>query len=124
MALRDLKLDFVNKKIINEFLKGRELIIQKVVLALQTWAGDWYLDGSIGIPYSLRFENKALLLADIQEVILSVDGVASIQDLDIKTEYENPNKKVGKIFKIYATIITEDSETIILNGLVPIAGVQ
>lgn len=122
MALRDLSLDFENKTITNQFIKGKKLILQKVVLALQCWTGDWFLDGTYGIPYGLRLDNKSLLLADMQDIILSVDGVVSVQDLDVKITYDG-ERKTQKVFNIYALIITEDDEQVILNGLVPIVGV-
>lgn len=122
MALRDLTLNFEDKTITNEFLKNKKLVLQKVVLALQCWTGDWFLDGTYGIPYSLRLDNKALLLADMQDIILNVDGVVSVQDLSVKTTYEG-ERKTQKVFEIYALIVTEDDEQVILNGLVPIVGV-
>ena len=122
MALRDLSLDFENKTITNQFIKGKKLILQKVVLALQCWTGDWFLDGTYGIPYGLRLDNKSLLLADMQDIILSVDGVVSVQDLDVKITYDG-ERNTQKVFNIYALIITEDDEQVILNGLVPIVGV-
>lgn len=122
MALRDLTLDFENKTISNTFLKGKNLILQKVVLALQCWVGDWFLDGDFGINYSTRLENKSLLLADIQDVILSVSGVVSVQDIESKITYDGPRKSQTKI-NIDALIITEDNEQITFNGLIPIVGV-
>lgn len=122
MALRDLTLNFEDKTITNEFLKNKKLILQKVILALQCWTGDWFLDGAYGIPYGLRLDNKALLLADMQDVILNVDGVVSVQDLNVKITYEGEHK-TQKVFEIYALIVTEDDEQVILNGLVPIVGV-
>lgn len=122
MALRDLALNYENKTINNSFVKGRNLIIQSIVLALQCWAGDWFLDGDIGIPYDLRLANKSLLVADIQDVILSVDGVTSVQDIVVKTVYEGENKN-QKAFYITATVTTIDEEQITLNNLVPIIGV-
>ena len=122
MALRDLTLNFEDKTITNEFLKNKKLVLQKVILALQCWTGDWFLDGTYGIPYGLRLDNKALLLADMQDIILSVDGVISVQDLDVKITYEG-ERKTQKVFNISALIITEDDEQVILNGLVPIVGV-
>lgn len=117
--LKSLKLNFDNKTISNEFIKGKELIVQKVILSLQCWTGDWFLDGSYGIPYDLRMRNKALLLADIHSIIMSVDGVLSVQDLDIKSVISD-NKK---IFYITGTLSIEDNEQVIFNGLVPIVGV-
>ena len=93
MALKDLILNYENKTITNQFVKGKNLIIQKVILALQCWTGDWFLDGNFGIPYNLRLDNKSLLLADAQDIILSVDGVISVQNLDIKTIYIDENRK-------------------------------
>lgn len=121
MALQDLSLDFETKTITNDFMKGKRLISQKVILALQCWTGDWFLDGTYGISYGLRLENKSLLLADIQEIILSVDGVVSVQDLDVKITYDGA-RKTQKVFNIYATIITQDDEQVTLNGIVPIVG--
>lgn len=121
MALQDLSLDFETKTITNEFMKGKRLILQKVILALQCWTGDWFLDGTYGISYGLRLENKSLLLADIQEIIMSVDGVVSIQDLDVKITYDGV-RNTQKVFNITATIITKDDEQITLNGIVPIVG--
>lgn len=117
--LKSLKLNFDDKTITNEFIKGKELIIQEVVLALQCWTGDWFLDGTYGIPYELRLRNKALLLADAQSIIMSVDGVLSIQDLDIKTIKQDGKK----IFYITGTLSLEDNEDVTFNGLIPIVGV-
>ena len=122
MALRDLTLNFEDKTITNEFLKNKKLVLQKVILALQCWSGDWFLDGNYGIPYGLRLDNKALLLADMQDVILNVDGVVSVQDLNVKITYEG-ERKTQKVFEISALIVTQDDEQVILNGLVPIVGV-
>lgn len=121
MALQDLTIDFENKTIVNEFIKGKRLILQKVILAVQCWTGDWFLDGDYGIPYDYRVDNKSLLLSDLQDIILGVDGVISLQDLDVKIVYEGA-KNTQKAFNITATIITQDEDVVLLNGLVPIIG--
>lgn len=121
MALQDLTIDFKNKTIVNEFIKGKRLILQKVILAVQCWIGDWFLDGDYGIPYDYRVDNKSLLLSDLQDIILGVDGVISLQDLDVKIVYEGA-KNTQKAFNITATIITQDEDVVLLNGLVPIIG--
>ena len=120
--MQDLTLNFDDKTINNTFLTGRQLIIQKVVLAQQCWTGDWFLNGDYGISYGLRLENKALLTADLQEIILGVDGVTSVEDIVVKTRYGDATHKRQKYFVINATIITEDREQVQLNGLVPIVG--
>lgn len=117
--LKDLRLDYTNKKIINEFIKGNELVVQSVILSLQCWLGDWYLDGDFGTPYDERTNNKSMLLADIEEVILSNDGVSSVQNLTIDVV------KDDKIFnfKINGNIILKNKELVELNGLIPAIGV-
>lgn len=121
MASQDLTIDFENKTIINEFVKGKRLILQKVILAVQCWIGDWFLDGNYGIPYDYRVDNKSLLLSDLQDIILGVDGVISLQDLDVKIVYEGA-RSTQKAFNIKSTIITQDEDVVLLNGLVPIIG--
>lgn len=120
--MQDLTLDFENKTIINQYMTGKRLILQKVVLALQCWTGDWFLDGSYGIPYGKRLQNKSILMADIQDIILGVEGVASIQDLDVIIRYGNNTKRNQNYYEINATIITNEEEDVTLNGLVLIAG--
>lgn len=117
--LRSLKLDFENKKISNEFIKSEELIIQEIILALQCWAGDWFLDGTQGIEYDLRLIDKGLLLADVKNIILSNDNVLSVQDLDIKSTKEDGIL----VFNITGTLNLVEQEEVIFNGLIPIIGV-
>lgn len=118
----DLKLNFGDKTIDNLFLSGKELIMQRVTLSLQCWVGDWFLDSDYGIPYDLRLENKGLLLADVENVILGVKGVSSVQDLNIEIVYEIFNNKKVKCFKINGTVITDEEQTGIINNLIPILG--
>lgn len=114
---KDLKLDYENKTVINQFIKGKEQIVQAVILSLQCWAGDWYLDGDFGIEYDLRLDNRALLLADIEEVIMSNEGVISVQDLDVKVKYDENIR----YFDITGSISTQE-EQVIFNGLIPVIG--
>lgn len=120
--MQDLTLNFDDKTINNTFLTGRQLIIQKVVLALQCWTGDWFLNGDYGISYGLRLENKALLVADLQDIILGVEGVTSVEDIKVNVRYGDTTHKRQKYFDISAVITTEDTEQVQLNGLVPIIG--
>ena len=60
-------------------------------------------------------------MSDLQDIILGVDGVISLQDIDVKITYEGP-KNTQKAFNIKATIITQDEDVVILNGIVPIIG--
>lgn len=122
MALKDLTLNFDDKTIVNEYMEGKRLILQKVVLALQCWTGDWFLDGNYGIMYDMRLANKSLLLADIQDIIMSVDGVMFVEDIEVKVVFGDNVRNNQRIFQISANIITQDDEQVTLNSLVPIIG--
>lgn len=121
--MQDLTLDFENKTISNTFLKDRDLIIQQVQLAIQCWTGDWFLDDEYGIDYDLRLKNKALLIADLEEIILSVDGVISVENIEVKTKYGDLTHKRQKYFDISVTISIQGGQEVLMNGLVPIVGV-
>ena len=121
--MQDLTLNFNDKTITNTFLGYKRLIIQKVILALQCWLGDWFLNPDYGIPYDARLQNKSLLIADIEEIIKGVEGVASVQDTSVQVLYSNPTRKQGKSYKIQTTVITDTYEEIELNELIPMIGV-
>jgi hypothetical protein len=121
--MQDLTLDFENKTISNTFLKGKQLILQKVQLAIQCWTGDWFLNSDYGISYGLRLENKSLLIADLQEIILGVDGVVSVENINVNVRYGDTTHKRQKYFDISANIVTQDEQQVLMNGLIPIVGV-
>lgn len=52
------------------------------------------MDGDYGIPYGTRLQNKSLLIADIEEAIMSVEGVTSVQDTTVEIVYGNFNKNL------------------------------
>lgn len=114
----DLTLNFNDKTISNTFLKDKDLIIQKVILSLQCWLGDWYLDGSYGVNYGVRLQNKGLLIADMEDIIKSVDGVTSVQDITIKTTYEG-ERFTQKVININVTLTLEDGEQFTLISAIP-----
>lgn len=114
--MQDLTLDFTNKTINNTFLKGKDLIVQQVILALQCWTGDWFLDGSYGIDYENRLRSQGLLLADMEDIILSVDGVKSVQDIDLRIGYEG-ERFTQKVIYISASLVLTTSDQITLSNI-------
>ena len=81
--MKDLTLDFENKRVYNKFITDRDLVLQQVKVVVQIWQNDWYLDYSNGIDYRRRFGNKPMLLADLENAILSVSGVTKVSNLDL-----------------------------------------
>lgn len=117
--MQDLTLNFDNKTITNDFLDEEELVIQRVKLAIQCWSGDWFLDGNFGVPYSIRLGSKSMLMADLEEVILSVDGVQDVVDIDLKIVKEDGLK----VYKFYVTINTIYKDNTIVDGLIEVVGI-
>ena len=42
--MKDLTLDFENKRVYNKFITDRDLVLQQVKVVVQIWQNDWYLD--------------------------------------------------------------------------------
>lgn len=119
--LKDLKLNYGTKTVNNTFINGNELIIQSIVLALQCWLGDWYLNSDYGIDYENKLGNVSILIADMKEMILSCRGVTSVKNIRIKKMYENTNKTQMYVI-VNADITLEDNEQVLFEELIPIVG--
>jgi copper chaperone CopZ len=82
--LKDIKLDFVNKKIINQFIDKKERVIQQIKIAVNIWVGDWMLDEDFGINYDNSWGSQELMELYIKEQIKQVSGVNKIESFSIK----------------------------------------
>lgn len=126
--MKDLTLDFDNKRIINSFITNKDLVLQQVKVVVQIWYNDWYLDYYSGIDYKTRFTNKPMLLADLENAILSIDGVTGVRDLNIVESYINLSSNIQartrtKVYNITGTISLLNENIEIKNGEVTIMGV-
>lgn len=126
--MKDLTLDFDNKRIINSFITNKDLVLQQVKVVVQVWYNDWYLDYYSGIDYKARFANKPMLLADLENAILSINGVTGVRDLNIVEDYINLSSNIQartktKVYNITGTISLLNENIEIKNGEVTIMGV-
>lgn len=89
---RDLLLDENNDLVITDDLQfsyGIPGIVQEVRIALQMFAGEWFLDLDAGIPYWQQILGekapRAMAAARIafRDAILAVDGITALTRLDI-----------------------------------------
>lgn len=68
------------------FVEGQEAVAQAIGCALKTFAGEYFLDPSKGVPYIAagrnRSTNPLVLGAVIRRVILAVPNVLSVDRLD------------------------------------------
>ena len=109
MAL-DLKINFETGKIENLPVSGKERILQQIKIATRIFKGNWELDDNYGNSF-FEGSGKAILLSEIREMIDQVDGVISIQSINISEIFDTNGK--GE-FTIDA-LIQLDSELIKLE---------
>jgi hypothetical protein len=69
-------------------VSGRDAIAQAIERRLKTFRGEWFLDGSIGVPYvEQALGRKAPNLAAVEQLlraeILAVEGVISVLSLTL-----------------------------------------
>lgn len=79
---------------------GIDEIKQHIIVALNTFYGDWLLDYRKGIDYTKGMRQNEFLEHDAKSQILGVDGVTNI--INFTLEFDKPNL----IVKIMAGIQT------------------
>ena len=110
--MKDIKLDFVNKKALNEFVDNRDRIHQQIIVGVRSFLGDFFLNDNYGVNYKNSWNNETLMKLFIKEQIEAIDGVVAVTDIQIKRQKDTTNRQ---IFVINANIRTiyETSENII-----------
>ena len=82
---------------------------QKITNVLQTFAGEWFLDETIGLPYFETIMKKGADLDDVNAIfqaeILDIDGVEEI--LKFETNYDESLRKYELEFAV-RVVDTED----------------
>lgn len=89
--MRNIKIDpvtggfvFAGGKLV--FVEGQAAVAQAIACALKTFAGEYFLDPSKGVPYieagRNRSTNPLVLGSVIRRVILGVPGVVSVDSLN------------------------------------------
>ena len=101
--MKDLKLDFINKKVINELIDKKDRVIQQIRLAINIWVGDWFLDEDFGVDYDNSWGSQEHMELYIKQRIKQVSGVNKIESFTI----EKVSNDTEQYFKIDTTIIFE-----------------
>lgn len=68
---------------------GTEEIKQHIVVALNTFYGDWILDYTKGIDYAYGLRHEEFLEYDIKNQINGVSGVTSIDNFQMEFDKKN-----------------------------------
>lgn len=77
-----------------QLVSGVDEIKQHVIVALNTFFGDWILDFEKGIDYAYGFRHDEFLEYDIKNQLSGIDGVLSVDDLNMEYDKENLVMKV------------------------------
>ena len=112
--MKDIKLDFNNKTILNEYIDNKDRVKQQVKVVLNIWKKDWFINEDLGVDYLNAFNNESLMLFEVQSAILGISGVSSISSSNIETTSDSSGKR---IFTINAEIIV-DSEVLNISEVI------
>jgi len=95
--LKDIKIDFINKKMLNEYVDNKDRAIQQIKLAVQVWKDDWLLNEDFGVDYDTAWGDMLTMGTDIQEQIKQVPGITSIQSFEIRKDTSNEDNIMYRI---------------------------
>lgn len=112
--MKDIRLDFENKTIIDEFVDNQDRIAQQIRLAVKSWQNDFFINTDFGVEYDVCWGDILLMRAYIAEAIKNVPGVSDIESINIsKKKQYLPIEK--DYFEIQAEIIFNNSAINILE---------
>ena len=112
--MKDLKLDFENKAIINQYVNEKDRVLQHIKVAVRSWQGDWFLNEDWGVDYDNSWGSELTMSTYIQRQIKQVSGVLSIDSFTISTDTSDENN----IKYIINTNITLDSGIITISEVI------
>lgn len=99
--MKDLQLDFINKKVINAFIDKKERVSQQIRIAVNVWTQDWFPDETFGVDYDSSWGNQQLMESYIKSQISQVPGVKTISSFKIQTI----SNDTSVYFQIDATVV-------------------
>lgn len=92
----------------NFWINTAQGVGQKVTCRLRLWEGEWFLDNTIGTPYTqeiLGYNTASLRDIAIQAVIIQTPGVQSITSYVSNTDPETRKFTVsGEVLTIYSPV--------------------
>jgi len=112
--MKDIQLDFNNKKIINNLIDKKDRVSQQIRIAVNVWIGDWFLNEDFGVDYDNSWGNILLMETYIKDQIRQVSGISSIKSFKIEKLLGSDEKIQFKIdaILIYKNDIITISEMI------------
>ncbi len=99
ICIENSRLNLINGDF-NVLESGIQEIRQHVIVALNTFLGDWILNSDKGINYPAGLRDNDLLDFDIKRQLLEIKNVSAIENFNLSFSDKNLSVKVS------ATIIT------------------
>lgn len=93
-----------------KLITGPNALVQRLETNLQCFAGEWFLDQNLGIPYFQQiFRQKkqidiGAIASVFREAILDTEGVRAIQNLEL--DFEDQTRQLSVTFRVDATDAT------------------
>jgi hypothetical protein len=95
-----------------------EYMAQKIENVLMTFAGEWFLDYTIGIPYFDRVLIKTANINSVRNIFLiAITDIPEVEKvLEFVVDYVSTTREYSISFKIKARNLTDPVENTILIG--------
>lgn len=84
--MKDLKIDFDNKKILNIAVDRQDRVFQQAKVAIRSWKKDFFINEDFGVDYNNSWHDDLLMNANIVSQLKQIDGINAIQSSTVKRE--------------------------------------
>lgn len=81
--MKDIKIDFVNDKILDEYIEGKDRIVQQIIVACRSWLGDFFLNEDFGVDYDNSWSNDQIMSSSIRQQIEAIPDVESVNKVSV-----------------------------------------
>lgn len=95
--MNDNKLPMMNGDF--QLVSGIDEIKQQIIVALNTFYGDWVLDYTKGIDYAYGVRHEEFLEHDVKNQIRGVKGVLSVDDFTMDYDKTNLTLNISAVVK-------------------------
>lgn len=103
----DIRLDFNNNKLINEYVDKKDRVVQQIIVTCRSWLGDFFWNQDFGVDYDSSWGNSQLMELYIKNQAKEIPGVFSIVKSSIKKEKDT---NLRDMFIVDLQIVYENEE--------------
>lgn len=112
--MKDIELDFINKKMKNKYVDDQDRIAQHIKVAVRSWLGDFFINNQFGVDYDNCWGDKALMKSLIVNQIEQIEGVFSVNNATISNKKDSENNVVFE----FSAIVSIDNGYINISEVI------